>query len=54
VAALEDQFQATHDRVPDSIVFGHEALDPSKLTPFVRKALRRASGVGRSLRCTLP
>lgn len=46
VAALEEQFQATRYRAPDSIIFGHEALgtplDPSKLTKFARSAIAAA------------
>jgi integrase len=46
VAALEEQFQATRHRAPESIVFAHEALgsplDPSKLTKFARAAIAAA------------
>jgi integrase len=46
VAALEEQFAASLYRSPESIVFCHAALgtpfDPSKLTTYARKALRKA------------
>lgn len=44
--ALEEQYQASRHRAPESIVFSHPALgkplDPSKLTGYARKALTRA------------
>jgi len=52
-AALEEQYQASRHRAPDSIVFCHRALgtplDPSKLTTYVRKALK-AAGVAEEFR----
>jgi integrase len=46
LAAFEEQFQASRYRSADSIVFCHDALgtplDPSKLTGFVRQALKAA------------
>ena len=44
--ALEEQFAASRHRAPESIVFSHPALgtplDPSKLTGYSRKAIKRA------------
>jgi integrase len=51
--ALEEQYQASSHRSPDSIVFCHPALgtplDPSKLSAFARKA-RAVAGVSESFR----
>jgi len=51
--ALEEQYQASGHRAPESIVFCHPALgtplDPSKLSGFARKALNLA-GVSASFR----
>jgi integrase len=45
-AALEEQYQGSMHRAPESVVFCHPALgtplDPSKLTTFARKALAKA------------
>lgn len=52
-AALEEQFQASPHRSPDSIVFCHPALgtplDPSKLSACARKAIA-AAGVEKRFR----
>ena len=46
VGALEEQYQASRHRAPESIVFSHPALgtplDPSKLSTYARKAVRAA------------
>jgi integrase len=52
-AALEEQYQATPHRFPESIVFCHPALgtplDPSKLGRYARRAMV-AAGVDKSFR----
>lgn len=51
--ALEEQYAASRHRAPESIVFSHPALgtplDPSKLTGYARKAIKRA-GISKPFR----
>lgn len=53
VGVLEEQYQASRHRAPESVVFCHPALgtplDPSKLSAYARKALDKA-GISKAFR----